>query len=250
MKVIIEIAKSHEGNIEKARDAISTAAFHGFWAVKFQSYDLDDLNKKHPNYERNKKCHLSIDQLEELKEYAQFMGINFFCSAFSLSVIEPLSEFTDIIKMPSTYFEWDEFYTRCAKRFGKVIISTGFQTRKKIIERHQSICTRIPKVVENIFFHCVSKYPTRGAEMDRAPHFIKGLSYHGTNLTPISIATAQKYQYIEVHYDQWKDKLKLLKSIIIDTKENLYSTNVPSAEELANYEFYKKEFNGLRKALK
>ena len=102
-ELIAECGKVHQGSIEKAKTMIRKAKDAGFDSVKAQSYSLLDLNPEHPNYKRNFKCWLSLKDLEDLADYAKDFGLKFYCSAFSTSVIEPLSKFTDRIKIPSTY---------------------------------------------------------------------------------------------------------------------------------------------------
>jgi len=245
MKVIIEAAKHHEGDMNKAKDIIADVARHGFWAVKFQSYDLDDLNPKHKNYERNKKSHLTMEQLLELRDYAHYHGLKFFCSAFSRSVIKPLRDLTNIIKVPSTFLKWDDFIFDCIKHFSTVFISTGFHSRSEIIEAQRKHYHD-----KTVFMHCVSNYPTEGAELNKSPCLMNGLSYHGRELGAIIMAVAKGWEYLEVHYDQWKSRLDMLKEDIIDAKKHLYSNGCPSQEELENYKFFKSEFKGLKKALK
>jgi sialic acid synthase SpsE len=245
MKVIIEAAKHHEGDMNKAKGIIADVARHGFWAVKFQAYDLDDLNPKHKNYERNKKCHLTLEQLFKLREYAHYHGIKFFCSAFSRSVIKTLSSFTNTIKVPSTFLKWDDFISDCINHFSTVFISTGFHSHSEIDDafyKHHHDKT--------VFMHCVSNYPTKGAELNKYPPRMKGLSYHGQDLIPVVMAVAKGWEYLEVHYDTWEKRFGMLQEVISCAKHHLYSNGYPSQEELENYKFFKSEFKGLKKALK
>ena len=74
MKIVLELGKTHEGDMTFAKKMIDNAAELGVYAVKFQAYDLEDLDKRHKNYQRYKKSHLTIPQLRELKEYANYTG--------------------------------------------------------------------------------------------------------------------------------------------------------------------------------
>jgi sialic acid synthase SpsE len=251
MKIVCEMAKDHGGSVHAAKEMIRDAAGQGVYAVKFQAYDLNDLNKKHTNYKRNKECHLTMEQLEELKDYADAQNVKFWCSVFSRSCIKPLSKFIKVVKVPSTFLSWDSFILDCLVHFPSVHISTGMHNRK-FIKKCMSVYNPSVMFKKAIFYHCISEYPvTSGTKLDRIKDLgMKGFSYHGSDFAPICLAKVHGAEWLEVHYSAWMTRLKEIQKTLSFTNHLLYDDGKPSSEELKNLEFYKSEFKGLKKCLK
>lgn len=247
MKIVFEMAKIHKGDVDLAKFSIANIARHGFWGVKFQAYDLKDLNKKHPNYKRNKDAHFTIEQLKELASYANALGLEFYCSAFSRSVIKPLAEFTNHIKVPSTFLGFDSFIRDCCEHFGNVHISSGMHNPKFV--------TKVLKnwIVDKILFvyHCVSEYPCFYPKLSRLDTlWTNCLSYHGSDLAAFVVAVVKNVNIMEVHYDQWANNLGDISKAVSGINSLMWDDGKPSGKELENFEFYRTEYKELSKNVK
>ena len=95
MKAIIvaEIASNWEGSISKATKLIQESKNAGADAVKFQMWRANDLyNNKNPNWNFIKKSEITFEKAKKLKQIADKIQIEFFCSAFYPEAIEFLEE--------------------------------------------------------------------------------------------------------------------------------------------------------------
>lgn len=255
MKVIVEIAKTHGGDINFAKECIKNVANSGLKAVKFQAYDLKDLNKKHPNYERNKEAHLTIEQLAELAQYAWNLDLDFYCSAFSESVLPDLACISkEKIKVPSTFLTNTGFIRKCELLFDKVHLSTGMHT----IEQVGSAIVKLIYPGSAVIYNCVSEYPCASPGLERIKTFKRfiegpvGLSYHGRDISVITAAFFAGYEYLEIHYSDWMMQLSGLYSVnraVMDAKVLNFYSGVSKKEE-ENFEFYRTEYKGLMKNVK
>ena len=91
--VIAEIASNWEGSIAKAKKLIQASKNSGADAVKFQMWRASDLYaSSHPNWKEIKKSELTYRKIEKLKQTADEIGIEFFCSAFYPEAIEFLEK--------------------------------------------------------------------------------------------------------------------------------------------------------------
>lgn len=246
--LIAECAKEHGGNIEVAKAMIREAKRSEFDYVKFQAYSLTDLEKDHPNYLRYVKSWLSLTQLKELKQYADDLGIGFYCSVFSESMIKPLSEFTDIVKVPSTYCNHKEFIQMCLNYFKKVHISTGMHGMPATEELFENA----------IYYHCISEYPTarENAQLGAITEdiFIQGYSDHTGDIETLYIAWLVGAEFIEVHFSIKSNPSPWTYNIIdmfkfnrrVDAALRILGERKVSEKEKENYEFYKKEYKTLR----
>lgn len=248
MKVVLECGKAHGGNITLAKDMILRAKDAGADAVKFQCYDREDLIKKHPNYEKNLNAHLSLESLKLLSDYAESLGINFWCSAFSTSVLKPLSKFTSVIKVPSTYLTHKKFLDACVQLFKAVHISTGMHTIKeikKVQELHPDF----------LYYHCVSEYPCYYPKLDRIETLdMDGCSYHGKNFFVPGIAMLKGASFLEIHFNpykqaewEWdeKDVQGVIKNINL-IKAMCFDDELLSAKEILCKGFYLEEYKTLK----
>ncbi|RPI50842.1 MAG: hypothetical protein EHM49_01225 [Deltaproteobacteria bacterium] len=247
MKLIVEAAKSHGGEVKKARKIIMEAANAGAYAVKFQYYTLKDLNPKHQNYMRNKNCHLTLDELAQLKTLAGELGIKMWCSAFNPKDMKPLSGIFDAVKIPSTFLWWDEMFVEAFKHFRIVFYSDGMASGEEAADA----CSRIMNLIDELNMptcfksrvlrlSCVSEYPAGSACLRRLNGH-SGLSYHGENKLVLAMAVALGLEYIELHYDPWKPSIA--KEIITSAQNEMVGDN---EARQGTFNFYKEEFKGLR----
>ena len=164
--VIAEIASNWEGSIAKAKKLIQASKNSGADAVKFQMWRASDLYaSSHPNWKEIKKSELTYRKIEKLKQTADEIGIEFFCSAFYPDAIEFLEKLsvkrykiasrTCLMKDPFS----KETLQKKANTGKPVIISMGMGGNKK----------QIKKIFENnnvTFCYCISKYPASISEIN------------------------------------------------------------------------------------
>jgi len=258
-KLIAELAKEHKGSVETAAKLIEDAKTAGFDFVKLQAYNIEDINNGHPNKERYVQSHLTIKQLRELWHVANQNDIGFFCSCFSYSLLDQLREFTDIIKIPSTFFSHDTFVNKCIKTFDSVHMSTGMHTLNDIAIRFSSYIDKLycdKKTCDVVLYHCVSEYPTppEHAKMGRVGgYYFRGYSDHTRGTMAMIIAATRGAKYIEKHFSTLADKkewcadieeMKMFKEDLNDLHEYFRDDGM-SEKEKSNYEFFKREYKDL-----
>jgi sialic acid synthase SpsE len=191
VKIISEIHPQHIGSIDEAKRMILYSKLGGADFVKVQLYDskmLFDDNKR--NY-----IQLSKKEFNELNNYANQIGINFFASIFDRSKIDWCEE-ADIkyYKIASRTIKDKKLCKEIINLKKKVFISLGM---------HKNL-NALPYFAKNItYFYCVSKYPTQLNEL-KMPKFenskIKGYSDHTIGTAACIYAASRGAEYIEKHF--------------------------------------------------
>ena len=223
--IIAEIASNWEGSFVKAKKLIQESKDAGADAVKFQMWRADDLyDNKHPNWKFIKKSEITFEKVKKLKNIADKIGIEFFCSSFYPEAIEILEKLkvkrykiasrTCLLKDPHS-LETLESKSRTRK---PVIISMGMGGNRKKIE---SIFTKNKK----IFCYCISEYPTDLKKINwKTAIKFDGFSDHTLGIiAPITFAILQKQKNVKNILIEKHVKLKNSKgpdaSSSIDTQE-------------------------------
>lgn len=169
--VVAEIGNNHQGEMPVAKRMIEEAARAGVQAVKFQKRDVEALltraGRETPYTGRNsfgstygahrQALELSIEDMAELKEFAESLGLVFFASCWdepSLNQILDLD--VELLKICSA----DLVNVPLLRRYGEsgipVILSTGMSAFEDIdiamaeLRRYHD---------EIILLHCNSTYP-------------------------------------------------------------------------------------------
>ncbi|CRL06466.1 CLUMA_CG019554, isoform A [Clunio marinus] len=171
--VIAEIGQNHQGNIEVAKDMILEASRAGVDCVKFQKSCLEEKFTKKalaraynsPNsfgstYGEHKRfLEFSIEQLKELKDYAESCGLIFSSSAMDKVSFDELKQLDlQFIKIGSGDTNNIPFMRYIAQQNVPLIVSTGMQnesTVRKVVKIFEDANTDIA------LLHCVSSYPTQ-----------------------------------------------------------------------------------------
>ncbi len=216
--VIAEIGSNWEGNITKAKKLIHLSKKAGADAVKFQIWRAEDLySKKHPEWKNIKKSELNFVKIKLLKEYADKIGIEFFCSAFFPEAVKFLESLkvkrfkvasrTCIFKDPFSM----ETLSEKAKTRKPIIISMGMGGNKNKIKK-------IFSSNETTFCYCISDYPLKFEKIkwEDAKEF-NGFSDHSVGITAPIIFTLLKKQM-------------KAKNIIIEKHVKLKGSRGPDAE--------------------
>lgn len=169
--MIAEVGVNHEGSMETAKRLVDEAKEGGAHAVKFQSYKAETLASKHSpaywdttkeptesQFELFKK-HDSFwkEEMQELKEYCNKVGIEFMSTPFDVESAEFLNEMMDVFKISSSDITNKPFIEYICK-FGKpIILSTGASDLEEV---HDAVNWIKPFNVPLALLHCVLNYPT------------------------------------------------------------------------------------------
>ena len=169
--IIAEVGVNHEGSMKTAKRLIDEAKEGGAHAVKFQSYKAETLaSKNSPAYwDTTKepidsqfelfKKHDSFwkDEMQELKNYSDEVGIEFMSTPFDIESAEFLNEMMDVFKISSSDITNKPFIEYICG-FGKpIILSTG---ASDLWEVQEAVNWIKPFNVPLALLHCVLNYPT------------------------------------------------------------------------------------------
>jgi len=169
--IIAEVGVNHEGSMATAKRLVDEAKEGGAHAVKFQSYKAETLASKHSpaywdttkeptesQFELFKK-HDTFwkDEMQELKDYCDVVGIEFMSTPFDVESAEFLNDMMDVFKISSSDITNKPFIEYICS-FGKpVILSTGASSLDEVEDAVNWIK---PFNVDLALLHCVLNYPT------------------------------------------------------------------------------------------
>lgn len=159
VNIIAEIGSNWEGNIERGKLHIKKSKESGATHVKFQMWRAEDIYEtSDPNWNTIKKSELNEDAAKELKNYADKVGIKWFCSVFNPESVDFLESINvEMYKIASwTSALKHKFALETIQKVGKTkkptFISTGFGINKKLIEQQFE--------QKNFqYTYCIAKYP-------------------------------------------------------------------------------------------
>ncbi len=185
MKVfsIAEIGSNWEGDLSIGKKIIKECKNSNADAVKFQMWRAEDLYPSHPLFKKIKKTELSFKNAEKLKNFADSIGIEFFCSVFYPEAVDFLQTLevkkfkiasrTCTLKDPLSI----ETLAAVNKTRKPVLVSMGMGGNKQFIE------TSLSKN-KTTFCYCISDYPLKIEKMNWN-NVIKysGLSDHTLGIT-------------------------------------------------------------------
>ena len=182
--IIAEIGVNHNGSVELAKKMIKSASECGVDAVKFQTFNSDDLvteNAKTATYQKKntdvnsqlemlKKLELSFDDFEELNNYALNHNVIFISSPFDIKSVNLLEKLNvPLYKLGSGELNNFELINHVQKTNKPIIISTGMATLDEIKETYDFIENKDNLII----LHCITGYPTSFEEANL--NFIKTL---------------------------------------------------------------------------
>lgn len=169
--VCAEIGNNAGGNVDLAKQMIKAAAESGVSAVKFQKRDNKTLyapslaNAPYVNdnsfgatyLEHREAQEFEFEQYQELKDYAERLGLVFFATAFD----NPSANFLDsldvaLFKVASGDLCNTNLLRLLATYSRPVIVSTGGGTIEDVDRAHQALGD-----CPHAFLHCTAEYPLR-----------------------------------------------------------------------------------------
>lgn len=267
--VIAEAGVNHEGSMELAKRLCDEAKEGGADAIKFQTYKANTIaSKDSPAYwDTTKEPTLSQHELftkhdkfwknemQELKNYSDEIGIEFLSTPFDIESATFLNEMMDVFKISSSDITNKPFIEFMCD-FGKpIILSTGASSLSEIAEAVSWIEAKGNSLA---LLHCVLNYPTPdqnanlGMIMDlktRFPDKIIGYSDHTlpNDMKVCEIATLLGSVIIEKHFthdktlpgnDHYhamdKEDLKLFRTNLERTFEILGGFKIEALEDEAS----------------
>jgi len=205
IRIIVEAAANHQGNIFLAKEFIRIAAKIGVDCVKFQSSRYEDLaDKSEAQAKWVQQTSLSNDDHLELMAESSKNKIGFLTTCFSISRIDFLSSLgLKEIKIASPDLMSFSMIEKLAEHFDHLIISTGMHSVRDI---KKAIDFLVKNKINATLLHSVSIYPTpvNKAFMykflwlkDNFPNV--GYSNHVPDVEPVRFAMAHGAQIVEVH---------------------------------------------------
>ncbi|MDD3591334.1 MAG: N-acetylneuraminate synthase family protein [Sulfurovum sp.] len=169
--IIAEIGVNYEGSMDLAKRLVDEAKEGGADAVKFQTYKADTIaSKDSPAYwdttkEPTKSQHELFqkhqgfwkDEMQELKNYCDTVGIEFMSTPFDVESATFLNEMMDVYKISSSDLTNKPFIEYMCGFNKPIILSTGASSLHEI----QEAVSWIEKCGNPLaLLHCVLNYPT------------------------------------------------------------------------------------------
>jgi len=165
VKIISEIGINHNGSIKLCKELILLSKVAGADYVKIQKRNPDlcvpeDQKNKIKNtpwgemtyIEYKHKLEFSEEQIKELYEYSNSIGIKFFASVWDVDSAKLMAKYSNIAKLGSASITDDELCKLTRELFEFVIISTGMSTEDEI---EKAVELSKPDVI----MHTNSTYP-------------------------------------------------------------------------------------------
>jgi N-acetylneuraminate synthase/N,N'-diacetyllegionaminate synthase len=224
--VIAEAGVNHNGDPELAFKLVDAAVEAGADAVKFQTWQTDNVLRKGTPlvgyqsqntdyadmYELIKALELSPETFMKLKVHCDRRGIRFMSTAFDMPSLDMLvkSIGVDVLKIPSGEADNILFLRACARTGLPVIFSTGMCSLEEIdiaIEAMREVWKSGAGHPQLTLLHCTTAYPTPSADVhlrsmptlaDRYGLPV-GLSDHSEGITAAIAAVAMGATVIEKH---------------------------------------------------
>ena len=166
VNIIAEIGSNWQGDVSLAKKHIKNAKESGATHVKFQMWRAEDIYEStDPDWNQIKKSELNNSVALELKNYADEIGIKWFCSVFYPEAVEFLESINiEIYKIASwTAALKHNFAKETIHKVGmskkQTFISTGNGVDKNFIENEF-------KQNDYQYTYCVANYPTLDKEID------------------------------------------------------------------------------------
>lgn len=221
--IIAELSANHGGKIEIAKATIKAASEAGADAIKLQTYTADTITLDCDNeyfqikqntlwdgqslYSLYKDAYMPWEWQEELKSYAESLGLICFSSPFDKTAVD----FLESINVPAykvASFEITDIplIEYMASKQKPIIISTGI-AEKQDIQEALDACHRMNNH-EIILLKCTSAYPAPLEEAnlltiaDLSAHFdvVSGFSDHTLGIVAPVTAVALGAKVIEKHF--------------------------------------------------
>ena len=219
--VVAEIGHNHQGEVEKAKQLIRSAAEWGADAVKLQKrsnrtlYTREFYDRPYENElsfgrtygEHREALELDADEYRELLGYARELGVTLFAAVFDFESADLLAE----LEVPAFKFASGDLRNTPLQRyvagFGKpMFLSTGGGTMEDI---DRAVDTILPINDQLCVLQCTAAYPADVEDLnlnvittlrERFPELVIGLSDHQNGIAMAVVAYMLGARVIEKHF--------------------------------------------------
>jgi len=213
-KIISEIGINHNGSMDLCKELIMLSKVAGADYVKIQKRNPDVCVPENQKSKRRMtpwgemsyleykhKMEFSEEQIKELCEYSQSMGIEFFASVWDVDSARLMAKYTKIAKLGSASITDHELCRVTRELFDFVIISTGMSTEEEV---EAAVAASKPDVI----MHTNSTYPCPVEDLNlryiehlkaKYPNVEIGWSGHEYGLVTSFAAVAMGSTWVERH---------------------------------------------------
>ncbi len=215
VNVIAEIGINHNGDMDLCKKMIMLAKVSGCDYAKIQKRDPDTCVPENQKMKMRqtpwgemtyldykKKIEFNEEQIAELVEYSNSIGIVFFASVWDKISVDIMVKYCKIGKIPSALINDLELCEYARSKFDYLIVSTGMSTEWEIDE-----C--VIKSKPNVIMHTCSTYPCPVEELNLryithlhkkwGPKYEIGYSGHEYGLVSTFATVALGVTWIERH---------------------------------------------------
>ena len=215
--IIAEAGVNHNGNIKIAKKLVDVAKISGADYVKFQMWRAEDIYEPtDPDWNEIKKSELNNKVALELKNYADEIGIKWFCSVFYPEAVDLLESLNvkkyKIASRTCLFKDTFSLETLTKKSLTKkpVIISMGMGGNKEKIKKLFS-------KNQITFCYCISEYPAPFKKIN----WKKAINYEGFSDHTLGIIAPIIFSILK--------KQNNAKNIIIEKHVKLNNSKGPDA---------------------
>lgn len=223
---IADIAANHDGNLDRAKNLIKLAAEAGANAAKFQHFKADTIVNdaafkqlgnglshqskwKKSVFEVYEDASVSMDWTQELVKTCKEVGITFFTSPYSLSIIDDIDPYVPAYKIGSGDITWTEIIRHIASKEKPYIMATGASTFDDVMRAveialsiNPNLClmqcnTNYTASVENFKY---IQLRVLNVYKEMFPDLILGLSDHTPGYATVLGAVTLGARVIEKHF--------------------------------------------------
>jgi sialic acid synthase SpsE len=277
-RVILELGCNHQGSVEVAKQMIDDAQRLGVWGVKIQKRHPESIPEEQKNlprhakdsfgetyYEHRKALEFSVEQVMELKAYAEAKKLAFVVSVFDAQSAKDMVEraLVKYVKLPSQFlldYNLNMYLILNKVEYCLMLIhSTGMHTVQEVLN-----CPFLNRF--DVTLYCRSIYPCTFEQVDLgAARAIfdqlvcpaaRGYSSHDKDGAAIPWMVALGARWVERHYTLDKtmkgsdhktvssnfEDVQRIMTDIADT-EDLFvvknATSLASEAEIKNRLFYR-----------
>ena len=221
--VIAEAGVNHNGKIQLAKKLVDAAVYAGADAVKFQTFNTEDIvtkkspkstyhkitggsDKKQSWYSLLKTQELTIEEHFELFNYCNRKKITFLSTPYDFKSVDLLNKIgIKAFKIASTDNNNFPLLKYVASKKKPLILSTGMSNLSEILETVRVLKTYNQKKIS--ILQCTSSYPCNVKDLNLSviQTFIKtfdcpiGFSDHSNELMPAIISTSLGSSIYEKH---------------------------------------------------
>lgn len=206
--IIAEAGLNHNGDVKLAKKLVKEALRSGADAIKFQTYKTENfLTRSSKYFKFFKNVELEYKDFNEIKNYAEDLGITFFSSPFDIESATYLYKIgVPFFKIATSDLTNMPLIKHIAKMKLPILISTGIST---LLEIRDAIKWCISKRNNKIaLLHCVANYPTQPEEanilaintLKRNFNYPIGYSDNGESVLVDLVAVSLGANIIEKHF--------------------------------------------------